>query len=550
MYSRSLRLALLSSLGLLPLGCSRSGAGLDEPRARDASVGDVPEADSGGANDDASRPHQPLAECGQSTPLEADALGGAAPVLHSGIATGISRCESGVLHRPAPVTCSSGLPRPMPSAGDAGSDAAAAPTQAQAIYGSPAGDNGWCASDAECTEHPNGYCAPERYFTGLSFAFSAPRCIYGCLQDADCGDGQFCLCGDPVGACVPAECQSDGECGGDRSCAAFFDPYCNVLEGYACQSENDECYSSQDCASGKCILENGERHCQEPPAASCGRPFLVDGVERLAEARPGAGWAVSAGDHSGGLELSAAQRARAGQHWLHNALMEHASIAAFARFTLQLMHLGAPHDLVVRSQLAMLDETAHAEACFGLASRYLERPLEPGRLAMDAALDERDLEAIVRLAFVEGCVGETVATLEAREALAGARDPEAREALARIAVDEQRHAELAWGFVRWALGQSPDVRALLERELGRLESEARAPLRSLRSRDEAALAEHGVLSEMERERSRRCALAEVVLPCARALLGADGMPGSARIEPSRPGATPVAGRSHGSAPRS
>jgi hypothetical protein len=47
--------------------------------------------------------------------------------------------------------------------------------------------------------------------------------------------------------------------------------------------------------------------------------------------------------------------------------MEHASVAAFARFTLDLLALGAPADLVQSAQQALGDEIAHAELCFGLA---------------------------------------------------------------------------------------------------------------------------------------------------------------------------------------
>src|SRR5436190_13763000 len=57
------------------------------------------------------------------------------------------------------------------------------------------------------------------------------------------------------------------------------------------------------------------------------------------------------------------------------------------------------------------------------------------------------IETVVR----EGCIGETVAALEAREALARASDPAVRAVLARIARDEARHAELAWRTVAWAL---------------------------------------------------------------------------------------------------
>jgi hypothetical protein len=122
------------------------------------------------------------------------------------------------------------------------------------------------------------------------------------------------------------------------------------------------------------------------------------------------------------------------------------------------------------------------------------------------------------LTFREGCVGETVAALEAREALDRASDPEVRSVLERIAEDEQRHAELAWRFVRWALGQDAAIRSLIEREVARLGAELGAPAYAANAAAEVDVATHGVLSERRRAQLRGAALAEVVLPCASQLL--------------------------------
>jgi hypothetical protein len=67
------------------------------------------------------------------------------------------------------------------------------------------------------------------------------------------------------------------------------------------------------------------------------------------------------------------------------------------------------------------------------------------------------LADIIELVIVEGCIGETSAALEALEAAEAETDPVLRSAYARIAADEQRHAELAFRFVRWALEQEPAV---------------------------------------------------------------------------------------------
>ncbi len=110
-------------------------------------------------------------------------------------------------------------------------------------------------------------------------------------------------------------------------------------------------------------------------------------------------------------------------------------------------------------------------------------------MKIDGALDGISLEKLVVTAIAEGCIGETVAAVEAAEQLAHASDPRVRAVLGRISEDETRHAELAWRFVAWALEQQPSLRAVAEREFTRHLSSPRAPV------ENAALdlTRHGVL---------------------------------------------------------
>jgi hypothetical protein len=133
--------------------------------------------------------------------------------------------------------------------------------------------------------------------------------------------------------------------------------------------------------------------------------------------------------------------------------MEHASIAAFARFSLQLLALGAPPELVDACTQALADETEHTKLCFQLASAYAGHAIGPGPLDIGHSLEATSLDQVVELVIVEGCFGETRAALEALEAADAATDPVIVAAYTRIARDEQRHAELAFRFVRWALAQ-------------------------------------------------------------------------------------------------
>jgi hypothetical protein len=151
--------------------------------------------------------------------------------------------------------------------------------------------------------------------------------------------------------------------------------------------------------------------------------------------------------------------------------MEHASIAAFARFSLQLLSLGAPAELVEACTQALADETVHTKLCFGIASAYAGRSIGPGPLDVSGSLGVTSLTDVVDLVIAEGCFGETSAALEALEAAEEAPDPVIAAAYAQIARDEQRHAELAFRFVRWALARdrsavSERIEAALHSELG------------------------------------------------------------------------------------
>jgi hypothetical protein len=297
---------------------------------------------------------------------------------------------------------------------------------------------------------------------------------------------------------------------------------------FACQATQDECASDDDCTVGeKCFVGGGMRYCATL-GCQTGRPFLVDGACRTADAESRTDWATSAFAPSVN-GLTARDRRRLADSWTRIALMEHASIAAFARFTLELLWLGAPPELVEASHRALSDETEHARLAFALASVYGGSPVGPGPLDLHGALDGVDALGIVRRAITEGCIGETVAATEAEEALEHATDPAVRAVLARIAADERRHAELAWRFVAWALESGrlehrAAARIALEETLDGYDDSSRDPTGSRAESggadevgDERFL-RYGVLPDSLRREVASAALAGMVRPCAAALL--------------------------------
>jgi hypothetical protein len=220
--------------------------------------------------------------------------------------------------------------------------------------------------------------------------------------------------------------------------------------------------------------------------------------------------------------LTSAHRAELARRWTDVGLLEHASVAAFARFVLEALSLGAPAALLESARSAMEDEISHARDAFALASRYAGLDLGPGPLDVGRALEGRSAVDIAKSTIFEGCIGETIGAIEAAEALAHATCPAVRDALARITLDEARHAELAWQFVKWIVEHAPaetarrvaDVLADVAQSVA-----ARAPadVPTRLSSDESLFRGHGILDRSTRNEIRRRTFAEIVRPCARAL---------------------------------
>jgi len=255
-----------------------------------------------------------------------------------------------------------------------------------------------------------------------------------------------------------------------------------------------------------------------------GRPFSVGAEARRAPVVPRRDW--TALDAGSPFELDDELREALARDWQRDAVLEHASIASFARLTLELMALGAPPDLVEAAQQASIDEIAHTKLCFWLASRYSNGPLGPGVLEIDGALlPNPDLARLAAETVREGCVGETIGALLAAEQLRAAVDPDVRQVLARIAADEARHAELSWKIVNWAvaLGGARVLHAVAE--AFELATTAYSPPNSddvdsasIDPQDAADWRAHGRLLPNERSRAVVAAFRDVIRPCARALL--------------------------------
>ncbi len=405
------------------------------------------------------------------------------------VESGFVRCSGGVVHRVAKIDCvyAPDLFQPMCPIED---------------------PNNECATFEDCTAGDYPYCVSQ----GME---GTCGCHYSCTTDADCGDGMICYCNGWANECVPASCTTDADCGGYQ-CAKSS----GSVGGFACQTPFDECRGNEDCPGEECP------ECA-PDAASCawtcqpseygcttaGRPFVVDGHEVRAPI-------VARGDWRSDVaasQASAEDRVRLAAWWRDAAAMEHASVASFARFALQLVALGAPPDLLADTSAAMRDEVEHARIMYGLASTDGGANVGPGALPCIGGMDgEMDLVAVTCSVVREACIAETLAAVELAEAARHAVAPERSALLRTIADDELRHAALGWRFLRWALGRATaSERSTIDAAI----RDALADARAQTSAGLAGLREHGVLDAKLANACRRDALAQIVTPLVAALLG-------------------------------
>lgn len=261
-----------------------------------------------------------------------------------------------------------------------------------------------------------------------------------------------------------------------------------------------------------------------------GRPLLAGDDAVAAPVVSGSTWlGEHVPEHMLG-EPAADERPLLAAAWLEDAQMEHASVAAFARAALELMAVGAPPELLAGCAEAGLDEVRHAQVCFALAAAYGGVARGPGPLP-PVQPRAGGLVALACDTFREGCVGETIAALTALRGRRGCTAEAADVALAAIAADETRHAELAWATVAWAV----DVGG---REVAEAVRAVAAELRAAAFVDEplaveADLRRFGRLGPQERVATRRDAWTGVLDRMLALALGDDE---PAFVDPSVAGA--------------
>lgn len=159
------------------------------------------------------------------------------------------------------------------------------------------------------------------------------------------------------------------------------------------------------------------------------------------------------------LEVEGSIRSAVAAQWRENGRTEHASVAAFARLTLDLMALGAPPALVSAANRDALDEIRHTELCFSLARAFDGKSESPG--PFPEARSARTLPATRTLALaglavdslVDGALHEGISARVIARLARRCEDPQIRAVLKEIAADEGRHAAHGWDVVAWCLAE-------------------------------------------------------------------------------------------------
>lgn len=382
---------------------------------------------------------------------------------------------------------------------------------------------GECSSSADCTARPYGAC--------LARGFDVPscECIYACSQDSDCDEGRICLppgvdpAGPSYGTCIRATCTTNDDCASGECSFTSWHDGCDHVRVLACRTADDVCRVNADCDDttfqNTCGFDRQGVMACVGPDCDIGRPFTDDaGAWRRADVVERSDWASPVERSEG--HLDPADRERLVAHWSSVAALEHASVASFARHALELLALGAPPELLLEVHAAAADEVRHARLAFGMVEALGGGACGPGPLAMDGAGPRTDPRDILRALFLEGCVGETLGTAEARLAASRAVGP-ARQVLEEIADDEERHALLAWRMARWMLERWPELVDVVDG--------VEPPQTVTGPAEQDPLAAHGLLGEAERARLHVEVWAGVIRP---ATSGVAGVARRGREEPA------------------
>lgn len=309
--------------------------------------------------------------------------------------------------------------------------------------------------------HSCGLCPPEAQGRSMKFMLR-PKCDLAAAAAAFDAAASACSLPDP---CPMHSCDVDGWCEDFHGPASASN--CSKANASArwCSHFSFKGRLLERTTAAGGALVNQTFDCLERATPVEGRPYTTRRGALVAPAscEPDGGWALRlASKHTVDPDAWSSEIGQVvAESWLRHGQEEHASIASFARFSLELLRFGAPPHLLLSTQAAAAEEVRHAQRSFGLAVQFgagldvqSAQQVSVGEFPLDTANIEisESLEALVKRSLQEGCFGESAAVT--RLALARRivnEDSPAKAVIEELLADEARHAALAWATVRWAV---------------------------------------------------------------------------------------------------
>jgi len=285
--------------------------------------------------------------------------------------------------------------------------------------------------------------------------------LASCNDDASTGSDAAPLGGDAGdAACAPQPLAIVDDAGGD--CSAFVELPCGVPP----TATVDDCFPDLTSCASMCA-SSSLFYCLFGPT-SCNLDAGILDAAVVVECVTCAG----GGRRPRGLvEARILARTELGAHFARLAHLEAASVKAFCDLERWLAGTHAPLRLRRAARCAVADERRHARVMRGQAKRFggEARRVRVRNVAPPTLVELLEDDA------VEGCAGETFGALVATWQMVHARDVRVRAIMRRVAVDETRHAALAWEILRWGLvhitpAERERVRQKLTCALARIES--------------------------------------------------------------------------------
>jgi len=299
-----------------------------------------------------------------------------------------------------------------------------------------------------------------------------------------------------------------------------YEPYCGTIQYTtvtAFKSHSESAYVSSpemdindDSEGDTCCYTANYITVREYPDCVHGRPYMQEEGPVVAHLKRQKGsWRRN--EQSIIFHNTSARR-QAGTFYLESAQYEHASVASFNRFVLELMKFGAPAHLIQQAQLAAMDEIRHAQSAFAIANELLNDQFQPDKMDLTMKLAD-NLYDFAAAVLEEAAINETLAVLLAAEQLRIVTCPMIKEYLQEVVREESQHSELAFMTLRWCIEKGgEEIRSLIEERL-------HAPIQiSTENYPTMAIPELGLPAQHHLERVIQNGIQKVIIPSLQSLL--------------------------------